>query len=112
MRERLQFWKEMLAEQCAEHGIEVTAAQVDALALDVCDCAETAGDYFGGPAAAGPYRGPTEAERLKKELEKERSKVTCRVCNGTGSDVQHFGPIGRISVSQCSRCSGHGRHAP
>lgn len=103
---RTDYYAEGLAEAFEEHGVLATKEQIQAIAEDVVGWSESIGMAFHQPE----HPSVIEAETLKKALERERSKVVCRHCNGFGIiSVQgpHHG-----STSSCFKCNGEGRHAP
>lgn len=100
------YYAEGLAESLEEHGVKATSEQIKAIAKDVVLFAESIGQAFYVPEDPGIR----EADLLRKELERERAKVICRVCNGTGNNISH-GPY-HSSYSTCWKCNGNGRHAP
>lgn len=100
------YYAEGLAESFEEHGVTATPEQIKAIASDVACWTENIGMAFYQPSDPAP----SEADRLRAELQKERSKVTCKQCNGSGSIVSH-GPY-HSATSSCWKCGGDGRHAP
>ncbi len=103
---RADYYAEGLAEAFEEHGVTATNEQIRAIAGDVALWSESIGQAFYQPADPGPR----EADQLRKELERERSKVTCRSCNGYGTTTSH-GPH-HSATGSCWKCHGEGRHAP
>ncbi|ERU73810.1 hypothetical protein Q087_01772 [Pseudomonas aeruginosa C40] len=103
---REDYFAEGLGESLEEHGVVATSEQIKAIARDVVLFAENIGQAFYSPEDPRAR----EADSLRKELEKEREKVVCRVCQGTGNTVSH-GPH-HSAYSSCWRCNGAGRHAP
>ena len=59
---------------------------------------------------AAPVENPdrAEIERLTKELKKERSKVGCFTCRGTGRLEEMAWPW--HTNTQCWKCNGEGKH--
>ncbi|WP_425318772.1 hypothetical protein [Pseudomonas nitroreducens] len=100
------YFAEGLAESLEEHGVEATSEQIKAIAKDVALFAESIGQALYVPESPGIR----EADLLQKELERERAKVVCRVCNGSGNTVSH-GPH-HSAHSTCWKCNGEGRQAP
>jgi len=103
----LAYWIEGVSSSLDEHGVDATAEQIAAIAEDMMGGASVQGEYSHQP------RGhvESEADRLKRELERERRKVTCRPCGGTGTISAPLG-TSHWSHSQCDRCNGTGRHDP
>lgn len=100
-------WQDYVDEMFSDLGIEATDEQRRELAEGI----PLLVDYMRAPIA-GPSPEQTEIKQLQKALDQERSKVTCRECNGRGINEEPFGPIGRVSISQCWKCRGEGRHLP
>jgi hypothetical protein len=100
---REDYYYECLASSFDEHSIDATPAQLLAVSKDIALAVENVGLAFHQPES--PY--PREIKRLTEELAKEREKVICRTCNGTGRIVSH-GPI-HSSETQCHKCHGAGR---
>ena len=100
------YWFECVAVSFEEHGIVATEKQIDDVAGDIQGAHENYGMAY--PTPENPLIG--ELQTLKLALYKEREKVTCKHCKGTGEEVIH-GPS-HSSYSQCFKCRGEGRHAP
>ena len=49
-------------------------------------------------------------ERLKRELEIEKSKIICPECKGSGVNVP-YGPA-HTCISRCPKCEGVGKVSP
>ncbi len=105
---RLDLWSEMIADSFQEHGVEATVEQVRAVAADAQGMHEN-WDMV-EPTPSGPSPAEIELQETKKTLEKERDKVHCRLCNGSGTE-RIDGPA-HYSLSKCWKCGGQGRHAP
>lgn len=103
----LAYWIEGVASSLDEHGVAATADQIAAIADDMLGGASVQGEYSYQPRGTVE----SEADRLGKELRRERAKVTCRSCNGTGNITEPVG-TSHWSHSQCDRCNGAGRHDP
>ncbi|KPA87035.1 hypothetical protein PF66_06380 [Pseudomonas asplenii] len=104
---RTDYYAEGLAESFEEHGITATREQIKAVASDVAAWAESIGMAFQVPA--GDPRD-SELADLRKQLDRERNKVICRECKGSGEYVSR-GPH-HSSFGRCFKCRGEGRHAP
>lgn len=100
------YYVEGLSEAFDEHGVTATPDQIKAIAADVAGWTENIGMAFYQPADPGI----SEADKLRAELQKERSKVVCRICNGHGSITSH-GPY-HSATGSCWKCNGEGRHLP
>lgn len=104
---RTDYYAEGLAEAFEEHGVAATAEQIRAIADDVVGWSENIGMAFHVPA--GDPRD-SELTDLRKQLERERNKVVCATCKGSG--VERFQGPYHGSTSNCYKCNGTGRHDP
>jgi len=104
---RTDYYAEGLAEAFEEHGVTATPKQIRAIAEDVTGWAENVGMAFHTPA--GDPRD-SELGDLRKQLERERNKVSCSTCKGAGT--LHFSGPYHGSTSSCHKCNGAGRHDP
>ena len=102
----MNYWKECIAEAFEDAGITATDEQINT----VTSWAEGAHDNYS--TARGydciPSQASLENTELKRELDKEKSKVICKECGGKGEIVMP-GPY-HCGISQCSKCHGEGRH--
>ena len=103
---RNEYWDECIAVSFDEHGITATAEQIKNVSGDVQSAHENYGMAHYTPE--NPLIG--EVSRLKRDLVKEREKVICKICKGTG-EIVSYGPI-HSAYSQCFKCRGEGRHSP
>jgi hypothetical protein len=100
---KFKYWQECLAESLSEHGVTVTPEQLNSIARDIESCSDNMGLAFYVPE--NPYI--SQIENLKSNLEKEKRKVTCQDCEGSGvmrSQGPHHG-----SSSACFKCNGQGK---
>lgn len=102
----VELWKELIGESLDSHGVTATAEQIALIAEDAAGIAESISEYSFRPA------DPMIRELADTEaaLKREREKVTCRTCTGTGYLISH-GPH-HSSESSCWKCRGEGRHTP
>lgn len=104
----LEYWEEMVGESFCENGVEYDSEKVKLVAKDMSSAHEHYGmAFYQPPVSEHPVFA--ELEALKKQLRDEKSKVTCRVCNGAG---QTHNPVGtsHVAISDCWKCGGQGRH--
>lgn len=102
----MNYWLECVECALNEHAVLATPEQIKAIAQDIQGAHENYGMAFYQPES--PY--PREVKRLESELDKERSKISCRSCNGRGR-ITTLGPH-HSSNSPCDRCNGEGKHLP
>lgn len=103
-----EYWVETVAQSLYEHGVTATNEQIEAIAEDIHGAHSMYGEYFGYHAIPNPLQG--EAERLARELQKEKDKVLCEECKGSGRNIS-YGPCHSFE-STCLKCRGDGRHSP
>lgn len=102
----MDYWIECIAEALDEVEIVATQDQINKVAEFVKGAHEVYSEVHGHHFIPNPL--VTENSQLREELEKERDKVTCKVCNGRGDIIERW--LGRESRSTCDRCMGEGRH--
>lgn len=102
----LDLWKELIAESLEQHGVTATSEQIGLIAEDAAGIAESISEHSFHPADP-MIRELAESQR---ELKRERDKVTCLPCRGSGV-ITTSGPY-HGSTSQCWKCRGEGRHTP
>jgi len=103
----MDYWKECVAEALEDAGITASDEQIDTVASWVEGAHDNYGMAFGHDCIPNPVT--LENERLKKEIKKERDKIICPECKGTGEYITR-GPI-HSAWSQCGKCRGEGRCA-
>ena len=101
------YWEESLCNALDECGATLTKEQVAIVTKHLEDAYENIDLAFPRPTF-NPERA--EADRLRKELDDERRKVTCKECKGNGRIIS-WGPH-HGSDSECWKCRGEGRHLP
>lgn len=105
----LEYWSECVANALDENGVAATSEQVESIARDIQCSHENYGmAFYSPPASELPVFG--ELRDARKELARERAKVPCRVCRGSGM-ITTIGPH-HSCTSQCWKCRGQGRHDP
>ncbi|MFA4826581.1 MAG: hypothetical protein WC593_15640 [Methanoregula sp.] len=102
----MDYWEECLAESFEEHGVVVTPEQLTSITKDVAGAFENYGMAY--PTPENPLK--SELSDLKRELKKEREKVVCPECKGSGQDIS-YGPS-YTAISDCSKCKGEGKVSP
>lgn len=103
----MDYWKECISEAFEEAKIGATDEQIETVA----SWAESAHDNYGTAMGYDCIPNPLvqENEKLKTDLRKERDKVYCKECHGTGR-IRSSGPV-RSSDTECDVCHGEGRHS-
>lgn len=102
----MDYWKECIEEAIDDSGICATSEQIKTLIEWVEGAYENYGLATGQDFIPNPC--VNEIKQLKQDLEKEKNKVICEYCNGSGQIVSH-GPY-HSSYSTCSKCNGNGRY--
>lgn len=106
------YWSECISIAADECGLSMTQEQLDCMADSVKGGHEnysmaSGDDVFSANLTASKAR---EVSDLKKVVQREKDKVHCRNCNGSGSVHTYGGTM--MSTSQCWVCDGEGRHDP
>lgn len=105
----LEYWESAVGEALCEHTelySQFTNEQLSSIAKDLMLAAEMEGEYSGVHSIPNPQLA--EIERLKRELKKESSKVSCPVCNGSGRTQHKVGSF-HWADTQCYRCNGEAK---
>lgn len=97
------YWKECIAEYAEGCGLVLTEEQLVWMADGVAGAHENYGMAFYQPQS--PLID--EVATLKRELTRERSKVVCLECRGSGVFFQQ-GPYHSAS-GRCFKCNGEGK---
>lgn len=100
-----EYWEETVAIALSEEGISATKEQIENIAASVRVSHENYGMARGNDCIPNPLSH--ENQELRRELEAERKKVTCYVCDGKGH-LTTYGWV-RSSSSICYKCRGEGR---
>ncbi len=101
-----EYWQEAVTSALDEISISLTKEQISIMADNIQISHENIGLAFHTPES--PLK--SESNRLEEELQKEREKVHCKKCNGSGRITDDDGV--RSSNSECFKCRGEGRHKP
>lgn len=109
---RRNYWIECVSIGAEECGAVLTREQIEAIADSVQGGHENYSMASGDDVASANLYAARDREKedLKKEIRREREKVTCRQCNGTGTEVS-YGPY-HMATTRCFKCNGDGRHDP
>lgn len=114
---RIEFWEEAVGDAfCQIDKWEVfetlTKDEQKKLGENLARWAESEGSAYGWDVASSNRSAELRREEddLRKELQRERNKVTCRECNGHGRLRYSAGPW--AVDSSCDRCNSTGRHDP
>ena len=100
----MNYWEECISEAFDDAGIEATKEQIEKVASWVEGSHENYGMATGCDCIQSPYI--SEIEELKKQLEKERNRILCRECKGSGLIISQ-GPY-HSAESRCMSCNGSG----
>jgi hypothetical protein len=103
---RADYWRECIESALDEAEIRASPEQIMLVAEAVQGAHETYDMAFYSP----PSREPREIKRLEEELKKERSKVVCSTCSGSGRLKYNAGPWG-VNTG-CHMCRGEGKVLP
>lgn len=104
----MDYWKECVAEAFEDAGITATKEQIDTVTSWVEGAHDNYGMSHGHDHIPNPLQ--QEIDQLKINIKKERDKIVCRACNGSGG-ITTYGPI-HSGHSQCYKCRGEGKVAP
>lgn len=106
----MDYWQECVEAALNDAGLVATTEQIEQMASVFEGAYENYGLYSGNEVASKNLAAHREDEmqQLRNEIERERRKITCRECNGTGEYVSH-GPY-HSAYSTCFKCNGAGRH--
>jgi hypothetical protein len=106
----MDYWKELIEEAFEDAGIVATPEQVSIVANWAESGHENYRQAMGHDVASRNWhaQNETEKEQLRKAIIREKNKVTCLTCAGTGETKSYFGTF--VATSQCSKCHGDGRH--
>lgn len=106
------YWQECIEIAAEESGAQLTLEQIKAIAWSVQSGHENYGMAFGHDVASSNRYAHLEREKqdAQKALSRERNKVHCHECEGTGRIITQ-GPY-HSGDSQCWKCHGEGRHDP
>lgn len=109
---RKSYWIECVVIGAEECGATLTKEQVEYIAESVQGGHENYSMASGDDVASANRHAYLDREKadLKAELRRERAKITCRHCNGTGAITTYGGTF--QSTSRCIKCDGQGRHSP
>lgn len=109
---RLRYWIECVADGAEGCGAKLTQEQIEYIADSVQVCHENYGMASGYDVASANLSAARDREKedLKKAVLRERAKMPCKICDGTGQIITQ-GPY-HSSQSRCFKCDGYGRHDP
>ena len=104
----MNYWQECIEEAFEDAGITASPEQIQCVAGWVEGAHETHSMAHGYDRISHP--AVTEASDLKRQLLREREKVPCRECNGSGYQVGRIPPEGLEGLYEdCHVCKGEGR---
>ena len=110
----IDYWEEALGEALCDVDKfdSLTSDEKRTVAKALAISAECQSMAFGWDVAGANRSAALKREEddLRKELRREREKITCQTCSGTGS-ITTYGPI-HSGTTRCWKCDGQGRHDP
>ena len=98
------YWDECIEVACEEAGVKVTEEQIKIIAGCVDGAHENYGMAFGHDDIPNPVQ--LENDQLKKDLDREKTKMMCSECRGEGYLITHG--YSHSSSSSCHVCRGEG----
>lgn len=104
MSYKQEYWQETLSELFDHYGIKVTASVLEKISADVAQSHDCYGESTGELSIQNPLS--EENSQLKKQLKREKDKMICEQCSGTGGEWID-GPY-HSSYSDCYKCDGTG----
>jgi len=112
--DRAEYWEEAIGEAlCSIDKFDLfTKEELKELGQGLATSADCESMAFGWDVASSNRSAELRRNEddLRKELARERAKIICRSCNGSGS-ITLPGPY-HSATSQCFKCHGDGRHDP
>lgn len=104
-----EYWMSCLEESLEEIGcIDVlTKEQISQLSKSIEFASKMQSEICGYPGGQVDSKEPSELDRLKAALEREKNATFCEECKGDGRIIEH-GPI-HSSNTQCYECLGEGK---
>lgn len=98
------YWLEAVGEALEVAKVKATEDQIKEVAEFMQCSYDCIGMAFGHEHIPNPLK--EENKKLKEQLNKEKDKVSCDKCNGTGDTII----VGvRTSISSCYKCNGTGK---
>jgi len=103
------YWFDAIEASLSEVGVSATQEQIEHIAGDMEVCHDQYDMAYGYDVASQNFQASKDDEiaKLKKELQLEREKQTCKYCSGHGHTITQ-GPCHR-SLHTCPKCNGLGR---
>lgn len=110
----VQYWEDAIGDALCEVDKfdALTSEEMTKVAKSLQMAHESYGMAFGHDVASRNFHAQArnEEEKLRKELARERNKIVCKECGGTGRLRYTSGPW--VVDTGCTKCSGDGRHDP
>ena len=100
----MDYWQECITEAFEDAGIDATKEQINTVASWVSGAHENYGMAHGYDCISNPR--DEEISELKRKLEREKNKIICKECKGTGVYIS-YGPY-HSAESSCFKCNGAG----
>lgn len=102
-----EYWRSVVEEALDRVGATLDADQIEVFAEMCAGAADVQRECCGDLLIPDPR--DKEIARLTESLKNESSKRPCPACVGQGFVEETFGPLARVSRSQCGMCAGSGK---
>lgn len=97
---------ELLQDLCEEEGVTITREQAEQVSKGMLRSFEFEGEMMFNITRGGK----TREQELEEELKREREKIICPECHGSGEYVSHGTCF--TARGSCHRCNGERRITP
>lgn len=107
-----QYWQDCISEAAEECDLDLTKAQLECLSYHIQMGRDDISMASGDAVASSNLFAHIEREKddMAKALRREKDKVQCKPCAGSGSITTYGGTF--QATSSCWKCKGYGRHDP
>ena len=108
MSAQTDYWSEAVSNALEDAELSASPEQTRLIVEFIELANENYGQAFYQPS--GPHHLQAELDQIKAALERERRKIACRTCRGSGT-LRTDGPY-HSAESTCYKCRGEGRVDP